>query len=138
MYKHILIATDGSAPAEKAATHALALASHLKTKVTAVMITPPKILATALGQELQTAATARAGQVLSGLRDAAAKANVPCVALHVPDQFPAEGILEMAKAGGCDLIVMGAHGGHGLTDRLIGSQAIKVLMQSSVPVLIYR
>ena len=138
MYKHILIATDGSEPAEKAVTHALALARQLKTRVTAVMVTPPSTLLTPLGQDLEKAATARARGILSAVRGAARKAKVPCTTLHVPDQFPAEGILQTAKSGACDLIVMAAHGGHGLSDRLIGSQATKVLTESTIPVLVCR
>lgn len=41
MYKHILIATDGSELAKKAATTGLALAKELKAKVTAVTATEP-------------------------------------------------------------------------------------------------
>ena len=41
MYKHILIATDGSELAGKAVTTGLALAAQLKSKVTAVTATEP-------------------------------------------------------------------------------------------------
>ncbi len=41
MYKHILIATDGSELAGKAVTAGLALAKQLKSKVTAVTATEP-------------------------------------------------------------------------------------------------
>jgi nucleotide-binding universal stress UspA family protein len=56
--------------------------------------------------------------------------------LHVKDQHPADGIVETAKAKGCDLIVMASHGRRGLQKALLGSQANKVLVLSPIPVLI--
>ena len=41
MYKHILIATDGSEPAAKAVTQGLALAKALGAKATAVTVSEP-------------------------------------------------------------------------------------------------
>ena len=54
------------------------------------------------------------------------------------NDFPAEGIIETAKARGCDLIVMASHGRRGLARVLLGSQATRVLTMSTVPVLICR
>ena len=54
------------------------------------------------------------------------------------NDFPAEGIIETAKARGCDLIVMASHGRRGLARVLLGSQATRVLTLSTVPVLICR
>ncbi|HWE16526.1 MAG TPA: universal stress protein, partial [Hyphomicrobiaceae bacterium] len=39
---------------------------------------------------------------------------------------------------GCDLIVMASHGRRGFTRFLLGSQAMRVLTGSRVPVLVYR
>ena len=61
-----------------------------------------------------------------------------CETLHVKNQFPAEGIIEAAKAQGCDLIVMASHGRRGLSRLLLGSQANRVVTQSTIPVLICR
>ena len=38
----------------------------------------------------------------------------------------------------CDLIVMGSHGRRGVKGVLLGSETQKVLVHSSVPVLVYR
>ena len=54
------------------------------------------------------------------------------------DQFPAEGIIDIAKARGCDLILMASHGRRGLSRLVLGSQANRVVTQSTVPVLICR
>jgi nucleotide-binding universal stress UspA family protein len=48
------------------------------------------------------------------------------------------GILDTAKKADCDLIVMASHGRRGLGRILLGSEAVKVLTHSTVPVLICR
>ena len=60
-----------------------------------------------------------------------------CETVHVTE-FPAEGIILTAKDKGCDLIVMASHGRRGLSRVLLGSQAVRVLTHSTVPVLICR
>jgi nucleotide-binding universal stress UspA family protein len=65
-------------------------------------------------------------------------AGVTCEVVHIKDQYPAQGILETAKAKGADLIVMASHGRRGISKLLLGSQATEVVSQSSVPVLVYR
>jgi hypothetical protein len=51
---------------------------------------------------------------------------------------PAEGIIETAKAKGCDLIVMASHGRRGISKVLLGGQATQVVTLSPVPVLVCR
>jgi nucleotide-binding universal stress UspA family protein len=83
-------------------------------------------------------AGADAAAILAGMTTVAKKHNVTCAAVHVKNQFPAEGIIAACKDHGCDLIVMASHGRRGLVKLLLGSQATKVLTLSSVPVVIYR
>jgi nucleotide-binding universal stress UspA family protein len=145
MYKHILLATDGSDLAKKGVDQGLALAKALGAKVTAVTVTEP-LSAMLVGEaaialpldDFDKAASANATQILAGVSAAAGKAGVACDALHVKDQYPAEGIVEAAKAGGCDLIVMASHGRRGISKLLLGSQATRVLTLSEVPVLVCR
>ena len=51
---------------------------------------------------------------------------------------PYVAILDTARREGCDLIVMGSHGRRGLTELLLGSETVKVLTHSEIPVLVYR
>ena len=76
-------------------------------------------------------------RILAEVSTAAKKQDVACETVRVND-FPAEGIIETAKARGCDLIVMASHGRRGLARVLLGSQATRVLTLSTVPVLICR
>jgi nucleotide-binding universal stress UspA family protein len=144
MYKHILIATDGSELAGKAVTTGLALAKTLNAKVTAVnatepwtaMVTGEAALAFPV-EEYEKGAEESAARILSEVSAAALKQNVLCETIHVKD-FPAEAIVSTAKAKGCDLIVMSSHGRRGLARVILGSQATRVLTLSTVPVLICR
>jgi nucleotide-binding universal stress UspA family protein len=148
MYKHILIATDGSELAKKAETQGLALAKDLKAAATAVTVTEAWS-ALELASQAERGAlhpiedyeknmAALAERILSTVSATAKSMSVACVTLHTKDQHPAEGIIQTAKAGGCDLIVMASHGRRGLQKVLLGSQANKVLSYSSIPVLICR
>jgi len=144
MYKHILIATDGSELAGKAVSTGLALAKQLKSKVTAVTATEPwtAMVTGEAGfvvpvEEYEGGAAASAARILSEVTTAAKAQDVACETVRVND-FAAEGIIETAKARGCDLIVMASHGRRGLARVLLGSQAMRVLTMSTVPVLICR
>ena len=145
MYKHILIATDGSELAGKAVAAGLELAGRLEAKVTAVTATEPWMammqgepaaLAFPIG-DYEKAAAENARRVLSSVEEAAKTQGVACETVQVND-FPAEAIIATAKAKGCDLIVMASHGRRGVARILLGSQATTVLTQSPVPVLICR
>ena len=144
MYKHILIATDGSELAGKAVTAGLALAKTLNAKVTAInatepwtaMVTGEAALAFPI-EEYEKSAEENAAKMLAEVSAAAKKQGVACDTVHVND-FPAEAIIATAKARGCDLIVMASHGRRGLARMILGSQAMRVLTLSTVPVLICR
>ena len=88
--------------------------------------------------EYEKAANESASRILAAVSKLAHKADIRCATIHVKDQFPAEGILETAKANHCDLIVMASHGRRGLGRLLLGSQTVKVLTHSAVPVLVCR
>lgn len=145
MYKHILIATDGSELAGKAIAAGFGLARELKAKVTAVTVTE---LWTAIVvgdaaiafpvDEYEKSSNENAAHILASVSKLARKADIACTTVHAKDQFPAEGILDTARKNNCDLIVMASHGRRGLGRLLLGSQAVKVLTHSSVPVLICR
>jgi nucleotide-binding universal stress UspA family protein len=144
MYKHILIATDGSELAGKAVATGLALAKALGAKVTAInatepwtaMVTGEAALAFPV-EEYEKSSAENAAKILSEVTASAKKQGVACDTVHVMD-FPAEAIIETAKSKGCDLIVMSSHGRRGIARMLLGSQATRVLTLSTVPVLICR
>ncbi|HEY1243875.1 MAG TPA: universal stress protein [Hyphomicrobiaceae bacterium] len=144
MYKHILIATDGSELAGRAAAAGLALAAALNARVTVVTVTEPwsamvtgEPALTFPIEDYEKAAANNAARILARVADAANDAGVACETVQVRD-FPAEGIVAAARDKGCDLIVMASHGRRGLSKLILGSQATRVLALSAVPVLICR
>jgi nucleotide-binding universal stress UspA family protein len=145
MYKHILIASDGSELAARALEQGLALAKALGAKVTAVTVTEPWTAAVSGEwavafpvEEYERAAAANAAKILAQVTEAAAAAGVACETVHIKDQFAAEGIVDEAKNRACDLIVMGSHGRRGVVKFILGSQASRVLTHTHVPMLICR
>lgn len=145
MYRHVVIATDGSELAGKAVEQGLALAKAIGARVTAVTVTEPlPPLAAGDGtvafplQEYEQGVAASAAKILDSVGAAAKSGGVACEVVHVKDQFPAEGIVETTLAKGGDLIVMASHGRRGLSKLLLGSQAGKVVSLSPVPVLVCR
>jgi nucleotide-binding universal stress UspA family protein len=145
MYKHILIATDGSELAHKAVEQGFAIAKALGAKVTVVTVTEPwtAVVPGEMGMafpidEYEKGAAENAGNILDIVKREAATAGVACETVHMADQFPADGIIATAKDKGCDLIVMASHGRRGISRLLLGSQANQVVVHSTVPVLVVR
>jgi nucleotide-binding universal stress UspA family protein len=145
MYKHLLIATDGSASAQKAVDQGLRLAAALDAKVTVVTVTEPwDAFGAAEGitflppEGYMESIAAEAAKVLAGIKHTAETLGRSCDTMHVKDRFSADGIIECASEKGCDLIVMGSHGRRGLRRLLLGSVANEVVTHSTVPVLICR
>ena len=144
MFKHCLIATDGSELAQKAVVQGLALAKQLNAKVLAVMVTEPwtmipgKLPTPSVVKAYKKANAENANRITSQVVDAAQAQGVACSALHVSDKHPAVGIVEAASKNGCDLIIMGSHGRGGLGRLLLGSVAAEVLTSSKIDVLICR
>ena len=145
MYKHILIATDGSELADKAVRHGLALAKAVNAKVTLLTVSEPMWSAVpgemAIAfphEEYERATAAKAEIILASVADAAKTKGVVYQAKHSKEQFPADGIVAAANEGSCDLIIMASHGRHGLAKLVLGSQAAKVVTSSTIPVLVYR
>jgi nucleotide-binding universal stress UspA family protein len=144
MFKHILIATDGSEVATKAVSAGLKLAKKLAARVVVMTASEPlratvsaETIAANFPAAYEKATKEEAAKVLAEVRREALTIGVECETLHVINS-PAEAIIETAKDNACDLIVMGSHGRRGIARLLLGSQATKVVTLSSVPVLVCR
>lgn len=71
-------------------------------------------------------------------KESAAAAGVVCETLHVEHDHPYQAIIDTAKRRSCDLIVMASHGRRGVSAVVLGSETVKVLTQSTIPVLVFR
>ena len=141
MYTNILIATDGSDLAMSAARNGVALAKSVGAKVTAVTVSEPfrwfGPALTAIAEDALREGTTRASEsALNAVFDAAKAAGVDCEKVSVEEDFPYKGIVDTAKAKNCDLIVMASHGRKGISALLLGSETVKVLTHSRIPVLV--
>jgi nucleotide-binding universal stress UspA family protein len=144
LFKHILLATDGSAASEHAAARAVELARDCGARLTAVYVVDPYPYI-GVGETNPVGLNA----YLSAARDhaAAAHARVSALAdqggaplqlevLLVEDMAADKGILASAGELGADLVIVGSHGRTGLRRLLLGSVAAKVIAASPVPVLV--
>jgi nucleotide-binding universal stress UspA family protein len=145
MYKHLLLATDGSDLARIAVEQGLALAKALNARATVITVTEPwdalvfgDPLAVLPREAFDENAAIAASKALATVKDTAEKIGHSFETLHVKDRFPADGIVGFAAENGCDLIVMASHGRRGLRRLMLGSIANEVVTRSPVPVLICR
>jgi nucleotide-binding universal stress UspA family protein len=83
-------------------------------------------------------AKAAAARYLSEAERKAKAQGVQCDVVQVEHDHPYQAIIDTAKKVGCDLIAMASHGRRGVSAMVLGSETIKVLTHSSLPVLVYR
>lgn len=149
MYRHILIATDGSELAKKGVGHGLGLAKALGVKATIVLITKPFPLegvtdftgwVPGKNDKLRYEASQKEfiDSVFGVARKLADDAGIEAEYINLYNHSAAEGILDAAKTHDCDAIVMASHGRRGLGRLLLGSQTAEVVQNATVPVLVVR
>jgi nucleotide-binding universal stress UspA family protein len=145
MYKRILIPTDGSEGSQRAILAGVEFARETGAEVVGLTATPEfSVLSTDSDmledtpEQYAANSAARAARVLGDVQAAADEAGVPCRTQHVVDDDPYAAIIAAARDAGCDLIVMASHGRHGLKGLLLGSETQKVLVHSTIPVLVHR
>lgn len=144
MYQHILVPTDGSDITRKAVETAIGLAKAVGARVSTVTVKEPfpysavSEMQAIPPQEFFEAQDRIANQHVQAVKDACAAAGLNCTGTAVEALHPWEAILEQAKTGHCDLIVMASHGRRGVSALLLGSETQKVLTHSTVPVLVVR
>jgi len=145
MYKNILIPTDGSDLAGKAILHGANLAKALGAKVSVLTVTAPYHIFTVetrmventpaeYGREVQV----DAARLLAAAADTVEAAGVDCDTVRVEHEHIYKAIIDTARFKGCDLIVMASHGRRGISAAVLGSETIKVLTHSRIPVLVHR
>ena len=145
MFQNIMIPTDGSDLAAKAVEQGVLFAKEIGAKITAVTVTEPFHFLSVSPEQLEDTpieykkhAESHANKVLGDVSAAAKSAGVACDVLHVEHELVYQAIIEAAEARKCDLIVMASHGRRGVSAVVLGSETVKVLTHSKIPVLVYR
>jgi len=145
MYRHILIPTDGSTLSSTAIQNAMLFARDAGAKVTVATVVEPFHIFSVESKQLSETRSAYEKHAKEGveqyLQEAARHAEtlgVPRELVQVEHQLPYKAIPDTAAAKGCDLIAMASHGRRGAAALLLGSETVKVLTHSTIPVLVYR
>lgn len=136
MYERILVATDGSEDAERAADHAIDLTRQYGAELHCLYvietrtaydnaIVEPELVHQHLREEGEEA--------LAAIETDAD--GQPTVTGSIREGIPAEEIIDYSTEHGIDLVVMGARGKSAFKTMLLGSTTDAVL-RSSVPVLV--
>ena len=147
MFKHILVATDGSPLADKAVATALTLSRNCGAKVTALMVVQDYTTAQYASEviklglaadELREQLASQGRERLDAVLERHDLANVAIERQVAVADDAYEQILRHAAKGACDLIVMASHGRGPVKAALLGSQTLHVLKYTQVPVIVVR
>jgi nucleotide-binding universal stress UspA family protein len=144
MFQNILLATDGSAASEHAASLAVELAKAHGGRLLALYVVDPYPYL-GIGESNPMGLQAYTSAALEHAASAHGKVQALCERAGVPfephvaeDVTAASGILQTARQTEADLIVVGSHGRTGIARLMLGSVAGKVVAESPVPVLVAR
>ena len=145
MHRHILIPTDGSDLSQNAIEYGMALAKSVNAKVTVLTVSVPFqtfVVETGMisdtPEDYRKRTVTLAANYLNAAKEAALAAGVVCETVHIEHDQPYLAIIETAAQKSCDLIVMASHGRRGISAVLLGSETVKVLTHSTIPVLVVR
>jgi nucleotide-binding universal stress UspA family protein len=137
MYDRILVATDGSPTADRAATHAVGLARQSGADLHAVYVIETR---TAYDNAIVDPETVRENFRTEGeaaLATVADRAGSDlAVATAIREGVPHEELLAYADEHDIDVVVMGSKGGSAFKTVLLGSVTEAVIHSETVPVLV--
>jgi nucleotide-binding universal stress UspA family protein/hemerythrin-like domain-containing protein len=145
MYRHLLVPLDGSDLSIQIVGQSVEFARTLGARITFFHAVPDQ--AASLRSESEVvwsispgeygyAFEGRARELLAKAESAARALGVPCSAASAVSDKPYDAILGAARDSGCDLIYMASHGRASNLGMILGSQTLKVLMQTEIPVLV--
>src|SRR3954447_10805789 len=139
VYRNILVAVDGSPDADAALAHAAELARDQRARLTLLTVIPPMPTSALLASGAappRSEITRHYGDVLRRAADSLPP-DVGVTTLLV-EGAAAKVLVDRAKSGEYDLVVMGSHGHGRLHGALLGCVSQKVVHSSPVPVLLAR
>jgi nucleotide-binding universal stress UspA family protein len=145
MYKHILVAVDGSDTSNLALREAAALAREMQAKLRIVHVVEEVTLnidAEFVMGEYQEAMRKTGEEVLrkaeAAARESGIKAETKLLEIETLGHRITDMIVEEAQSWPADLIVLGTHGRRGFNHLLMGSVAEGIVRISPKPVLLIR
>lgn len=145
MYESILIPTDGSKPADRAAEHGFKLAEQFGSTVHILHITELGDSATAapyggIGVSVVTEKAVsnineRATEIVEQLETKANKAGVSTI-VEIRQGSARQDIIRYANEQDIELIVMGTHGRSGIERFLFGSVTERTVRTTDIPIFV--
>ena len=145
MIKSVMIATDGSDTSKKAAVIGIDIARRANGTVTAVYVMdisrlshlPGYATLPGLKEKILALIQDEGRQAIEFVQDRAQVMGVPCNKI-IAQGNPGEELLKAACEQKADLLVMGKIGRTAVEKFLLGSVAEKVVLQSTIPVLLIK
>lgn len=145
MYHHLLVPIENSdlstVTIGRAVEFALALGAritffHARADHASSLMGVADVIRVSTPDEYAYSFEGRARELLAKAEAAARARGVPCSAKSAISDSPYSAIIAAARAAGCDLIFMASHGRRSTLGMVLGSQTLKVLMNSEIPVLV--
>lgn len=153
MYKHILVAFDGSEPSKHALDEGVVLANALGAKITILSVVP-RVMMPVFPDEGFGAAPITAAQDLTDYQDkmkAIYSKSLEEAKMDIEKAFsnlelntilmegrPSSTIVEAAEEQDVDLIVIGSRGIGGITGWILGGTSRKVVESCTKPILVIK
>ena len=147
MYKHIMLPIeDDQQLSAKAVDECFSLARTIGAKVTVIHVVPHANINVSSGfardfvndlrkqHEEEDVKSSQA--MLSRIEDKARSEGVQCDKVVVVGDNPYAEIIDNAVKQDCDLIMMGSHARRGLDALLAGSETVRVIKHTRIPVLV--
>ena len=140
MYKKILLPTDGSEYAHKAAKHAIWAANLCNADIIVLNVVEssklPEIIAVDVEHKLINMLMEEGNTALDNISRLLDKSPEINVSFIIKEGSPANIILQTVEENDIDLVVMGNSGKHGFNRLLMGSVAEKVVQNAKCAVTI--
>lgn len=145
MYRHLLVPIDHTDLSTVTIGNAVEFARALCARITFFHAQPDPaaslsgeadVLRPAGNDEYLHNFGGRTRELLVKAESAARAHGVPCNAVATASDTPYAAIIAAARAEGCDLIYMASHGRRTAIGMMVGSQTLRVLINSEIPVFV--
>jgi nucleotide-binding universal stress UspA family protein/hemerythrin-like domain-containing protein len=145
MYRHLLVPIENSdlstVTIGRAVEFALALGAritffHARADHASSIMGDAEIVRMTAPEDYAYNFEGRARELLTKAESAARARGVPCSSASAISDSPYTAIIATARSAGCDLIFMASHGRRSTLGMMLGSQTLKVLINSEIPVLV--
>jgi len=145
MYSHLLVPIDGTDLSTVVVGNAVELAYSLGARITffhaqanynASFFGDAELVRVTSSDDFAYSFQGRARELLAKAESAARAKGVACNSVSNVCNKTYQAIIDAAKEAQCDLIFMASHGRNSHLGMMLGSQTLKVLMNSDIPVLV--